>query len=161
MSLLILLIVIWIAISGEISLENIGVGLVLGLILLWAGGRAMQVQYFTPPTQRWPIRFWRIFKFSIYFLKELIAAGLSVFVSILDPSRLRPGVVAVPLDLTSGAEITLLANLITLTPGTLTLEVAQDRKTIFVHTIYLDDPDSFRANIKDGFERRIQELSQL
>lgn len=158
MTLLLLLIVLWVALTGEISLENLGVGLVLGVILLAAAGQAMNIESFRLPTDRPLIRLWRLLKFILFFLQQLVIAGLTVFVSILNPSRLRPGVVAVPLDLTSDAQITLLANLITLTPGTLTLEVFTDQSLIYVHTLYLDDPATFRASIKDGFERRIKEL---
>lgn len=158
MTLLLFLIVLWVALTGELSLENLGVGLVLGLILLVAGGRAMDIQYFQLPTDRPLIRLWRTIKFLGFFVVQLMIAGFSVFIFILKPDGLRPGVVAVPLDLTSNVEITLLANLITLTPGTLTLEVFTDQNLIYVHTVYLDNPDDFRAGIKNGFERRIKEL---
>jgi multicomponent Na+:H+ antiporter subunit E len=58
------------------------------------------------------------------------------------------------------AAITLLANLITLTPGTLSIDVSDDRKTLYVHTVNLNDPESFRKSIKEGFERRVQELME-
>lgn len=161
MTLLILVIILWVAMSGEISLANVGTGFVLGLILLAAGGGAMNFRNVSMPTDKIPLRLWRLARFIAYFLVELVLAGFSVFLSILNPSRLRPGVVAVPLDLESDFEITLLANLITLTPGTLTLEVFKDQNLIYVHTVFLENPESFRASIKNGFERRIKELSQL
>ena len=72
--------------------------------------------------------------------------------------RARPGVVAVPLDARGDAEITLLANLVSLTPGSLSLDVSDDRCTLFVHVMFLDDPEATRREIKDGFERRVVEL---
>ena len=62
-----------------------------------------------------------------------------------------------PLDLKSDAGITVLANLITLTPGTLSLDVSPDRKTLFVHALHVEDPDAFRREVKEGFERRVKE----
>jgi multicomponent Na+:H+ antiporter subunit E len=73
---------------------------------------------------------------------------------------MRPGVVAVPLELQTDAAITLLANLITLTPGTLSLDVSADRRVLYVHTMYLDDVEQFRREIKEGFERRVIEVFQ-
>ena len=52
----------------------------------------------------------------------------------------------------------MLANVITLTPGTLSLDVSEDRRTLYVHGMFVDDPEAFRREIKDGFERRIEEL---
>ena len=71
---------------------------------------------------------------------------------------ITPGVVAVPLTATSDLEITLLSCLITLTPGTLALDVSDDRSTLFVHALDVADPDEFRRSIVDGFERRVLEL---
>jgi multicomponent Na+:H+ antiporter subunit E len=72
--------------------------------------------------------------------------------------RLRPAIVAVPLTLDRDAEIALLANLITLTPGTLSLDVSPDRRTLYVHAMATAGPDELRREIRDGFERRILEV---
>jgi multicomponent Na+:H+ antiporter subunit E len=56
------------------------------------------------------------------------------------------------------AEILLLANLITLTPGSLTLDISEDRRTLFVHAMFVDDADAFRRTIKEGLERRLLEV---
>jgi multicomponent Na+:H+ antiporter subunit E len=71
--------------------------------------------------------------------------------------ELRPGIFAYPLKVDRNFEITLLANLITLTPGTLSVDVSSDRKTLFVHAIDCSDPDQTRRDIADGFERKILE----
>ena len=57
-------------------------------------------------------------------------------------------------------EITLLANLITLTPGTLSVDVSEDRRTLYVHALDCSDPDRLRRSIADGFERKIREAFQ-
>jgi len=71
---------------------------------------------------------------------------------------MRPGIVAVPLDAETDAEITLLANLLTLTPGTLSLDVSADRRFLYVHMMYIEDADVARRQIKDGYERRVLEV---
>ena len=67
-------------------------------------------------------------------------------------------VIEVPIEAKTDLEITLLANLITLTPGTLTLDVAPDRKSLYVHAMFVDDPEQIRAEIKNGMERRLLEV---
>ena len=56
------------------------------------------------------------------------------------------------------ADLTMLANLLTLTPGSLSLDVSEDRKTLFVHAMYIEDADQFRREVKEGLERRVLEL---
>jgi multicomponent Na+:H+ antiporter subunit E len=97
--------------------------------------------------------------FHAYFAMELLRANIRVARDVLRPLRhLRPGIVAVPIELDSDIQITILSTLITLTPGTLTLDVSTDRKTIYIHAMDAHDPDKLRAQLKGGFERRVKEL---
>jgi len=148
----IFLAVIWVGLTGEFTPTNFAVGLVLVAAVIGFSqettGRGTYLR-----------RLVRVTSFLLFFLKELLFASLFVTASILRRSiDLRPGVIAVPLDLKTDVGITLLSNLITLTPGTLTLDVSDDRRTLYVHTIDFEDAESFRQEIKDGFERRILEL---
>ena len=80
--------------------------------------------------------------FLAFFSIELVKSNLWVAWDVLTPrARRRPGVIAVPLDATTDAEITLLATLITLTPGTLSLDVSGNRSILYVHAMFVDDPD--------------------
>jgi multicomponent Na+:H+ antiporter subunit E len=91
------------------------------------------------------------------FLKELALSVREVTLTVLDPKRAnRSAIVAVPLGLKGDAGITLLANMITLTPGTTSLHVSEDRSTLYVHVMNVSD-DSVRQ-IKDGFERSVKEV---
>ena len=159
MLLLIIMTFIWVLLTGELTLGNVGFGFILSFVLLFVGGPRMDVNYFSrTPGFRLFSYSWKLIKFLGFFLKELVSAGVVVFTSIVNPDSLKPGVVAVPLSIKSDAEITLLANLITLTPGTLTLDVSTDHKVIYVHSIMVDDPDEFRRDIKEGFEKRVMEI---
>jgi multicomponent Na+:H+ antiporter subunit E len=71
---------------------------------------------------------------------------------------MRPAVLGIPLDLEGDLEITFFANIITLTPGTLSLDVSSDRKTLYIHAMYIDDVQQFKQNLKNRLERRIMEL---
>ncbi len=99
----------------------------------------------------------------LYFLYELLKANLKLayeVVSIHD--HMSPAVVAIPLDLTTDLEIMVFANLITLTPGTLSLDVSEDRKWLYVHTLYLDggSTETFKHNLKKNFEQKILAITQ-
>lgn len=142
----------WMALTGEFGLANFIAGFVLGYAILWVSQRAMGASsYFVKVRQ--------VLSFIGFFLWELVLANLRVAYDIVTPGYfMRPSVIAIPLDIKSDAEITLLANLITLTPGTLSLDVSTDRRTLYIHAVYVKDLEKFRQSIKDGFERRVQEV---
>jgi multicomponent Na+:H+ antiporter subunit E len=105
------------------------------------------------------LRLARLPAFFLFVLREVVVANLKVAVTVVAPAgRLRPAIVAIPLALDRDAEIALLANLITLTPGTLSLDVSSDRRTLYVHAMATDGPDDLRREIQRGFERRILEV---
>jgi multicomponent Na+:H+ antiporter subunit E len=94
----------------------------------------------------------------VIFVWELVKSSVRVAVIVLSPQRdLAPAIVAYPLTVDRDFEITVLANLITLTPGTLSLDVSDDRKTLYIHSIDVPDPDGLVDDIRRTFERRIME----
>jgi multicomponent Na+:H+ antiporter subunit E len=142
----------WGALTGNFSLANLTAGFVLGFVALWVAYRLQGgAPYFG--------RIGKVVAFVGFFVWELVVANLRVARTVLAPRiRIRPRIVEIPLDLESDHEITILANLITLTPGTLSLDVSEDRKTLLVHALDVEDEDAFRREIKDGFERRVREV---
>lgn len=87
------------------------------------------------------------------FLRELVVANLQVAWIILQPRLpIRPAFIVVPLALRDDLAITALANMITLTPGTLTVDVAPDRSALWVHCLSAADADAVREQIKRQFE---------
>lgn len=105
----------------------------------------------------------RLLEFIAFILKELVVSSMRVAYDVLTrTSHLNPAIIAIPLDAESDREIVTLAVLVTLTPGTLSLKVSDDRRTLFVHEMYVTDGDVERARrlIKDGYERRVLRLSR-
>lgn len=143
----------WGALTGDFSPINLAEGGVIGLVALRIGGvRGRANLGFL---RRLP----RALGLGLFFLKELVVANLRVARLVLGPRRwLRPALLAVPLDVTRDAEIVMLANLITLTPGTLSVDVSADRRTLYVHCLGVEDPEAVRREIKQGLERRVAEL---
>jgi multicomponent Na+:H+ antiporter subunit E len=98
---------------------------------------------------------------AVVFSRELIKSNIAVLRVVLSPRPLiRSGVIAVPTELTSDLALTMLANMITLTPGTLTLDISADRRYLFVHTLNLDDPEDVKREIRMAFEVYLRELSR-
>lgn len=148
----ILLALTWVAVNESFTAPDLAAGFVLGYVLLWfSQGIVGPSRYFLKVRQ--------VAVFGIFFLWEFLLSGLRVAWNVIMPlRRLRPGIVAVPLDATTDLEITLLANLITLTPGSLSLDVTPDRRVLYVHAMFIGDPDAFKRAIKEGFERRLLEV---
>ena len=89
--------------------------------------------------------------FIIYFFWEMFLANLRVAYDVMTVKHfMRPGILAIPLEAKTDLEITILANLISLTPGTLSLDVSSDRQVLFVHAMYLGEIEEFK-----DFERRL------
>jgi len=148
----ILLALAWVMLSGEFTPERLLSGYVLGFLLLWL------IQRTTGPTTYFT-RVGRLAGFLGFYVWKLVLANLRLAYDVLTPRHhMRPGVVGVPLDAETDREITLLANLISLTPGTLSLDVSSDRRMLYLHAMYIDDVDALRREIKDGYERRVLEL---
>ncbi len=141
----------WLLLTGSLTVLNTLLGLgVSALALLVLRGQLPEVDF--------GIRLWPAFRLKLLFFRELMRSATRVARLVLSPKMaIAPGVVAVPVSLQRDAEITLLANLITLTPGTLTVDVSEDRRALYVHALEADDPEAVKRDIRSGFERAIRE----
>jgi len=145
---------VWLALTAELTLANLVLAFaVAGGVLLVTGGPG-DVPRITPRTVLAAL------SLAAFFLYELVVASLRVSAKVLSPRLdLRPAILAVPIGLERDWEITLLANLITLTPGTLTVDVAADRRSLFVHFLDARNEAAVRREIREGFEARIRRLT--
>jgi multicomponent Na+:H+ antiporter subunit E len=150
----ILLALVWIGMTGEFTPVNFVIGFGLGMLILFFARRVIGTPHYLA-------KMVQVLELFVFVLWELILANLRVAYDVLTPGYgMRPGVVAIPLDARTDVEITLLANLITLTPGTLSLDVSSDRRVLYIHIMYIDNDDiaEVRRKIKTGFERRVLEV---
>jgi multicomponent Na+:H+ antiporter subunit E len=149
-----LLAIVWTAFTGEVSLANLLTGQVLGYLVL-----LMLVKGGVLETSPYIGRVHLAAGLAIYFVWELIRANLRLAADVARPtSRMRPGIVAVPIDTKRDSETLLLAMLINLTPGSVALDVSSDRDIMYVHVMYVESPEAVVAEIKGGFERRVLQL---
>jgi multicomponent Na+:H+ antiporter subunit E len=109
------------------------------------------------------LRPWYALLLCLAFFRDLVISSLQVARTVLSPGNTaQPRFVAVPLRRAeTGLEITLVANYITLTPGTLTVDVSSDRATLLVHSLLAGDSgDEVRADIRDGIEPRVLRVTR-
>lgn len=145
---------VWMFLSSNFTAAGFIVGFILGVIII-----LIMRRFFT--SRLYLARVWAIIKLSLLFLKELILANIQVLKVVLKPKlNMQPAFFAYPTVLTQDWEITLLSNLITLTPGTVVVHVSDDAKTLYVHAIDIGDVDEAVAAIRDSFEKAILEVSK-
>jgi multicomponent Na+:H+ antiporter subunit E len=148
----IVLALIWAAMSGEMTLGNLTLGFIIGYIILYL------MQRISGPS-RYYNKVWHVMRFLVFFIKEMLSAGFRVAWDVLTPKHYnRPGIIAYPLEPMSSLEITLLAKVISLTPGTLSLDVSPDERILYIHAMFIDDADQLRRDIKDRLERPLLEV---
>lgn len=143
---------VWAMITEGFTLGQLGIGFVGSYFLLWflqplVGGSV----YF--------LKVWQVVSFLMFFIKELIVANLRIAYHIITPSSFfKPAVIAVPLEKMTDLEATLLANVLTLTPGSFSVDLSSDRRVLYVHVMDAHDPDAVRQEIKDQYEKPLLEV---
>ena len=142
----------WAAVVGDVSPGSLLIGFFVGFAALWALRPLFREDgYF--------LRLPRLVRLAALFLWELVVSSARVAVEILRPvPRARPGIVAAPIRVRDETGVLLLSSLVTLTPGTHRLDVSEDGGTLFIHTMFLDDPEALRAELRDGMEARVLEV---
>jgi len=143
---------IWAAINGTFSIASVLIGFLLGYIIIWIASPVIDHDDYHR-------KLWLIVALIFYFLKELFISSLRVAKDVLTTGELKmkSGIVALPLEVKSDFAITFLANMISLTPGTLSLDVSEDRSKLFIHAMYIDngDVESVRRELKNGMEQKV------
>ncbi|MDR5904629.1 Na+/H+ antiporter subunit E [Franzmannia qiaohouensis] len=145
-----LLALAWVILGGEFT----GINLVVGLIFGYATLVLIEPQ--VPALKGYPGRVPRIIMFIGFFIKELIMANMRVAFDILTPPwHMQPGVIAMPLKAETELEITMVANLISLTPGTLSLDVSDDKRVLYIHAMFLDNEEELRKSLQEMESRAL------
>jgi multicomponent Na+:H+ antiporter subunit E len=148
----VLLALAWIALTEQFTPVNLIIGFFLSYLILWIMQRSNRTSsYFS--------KMRKMINFVCYFFWEMMKANTRVAYEVLSfRHHMKPGIIAIPLDARTDQEITILANLITLTPGTLSLDVSSDRRVLYIHAMYINDAGEFRQSIKEGLEKRLLEV---
>lgn len=145
----VLLAMIWVALTGSFSVGNMLLG------FFFSYGVLSLMQNAVPALKGYSQRLPRLIRFAVFFSKELLIANLKVAYDVATPVwYMKPGVVGMPLAASTDLEITLVANFISLTPGTLSLDVSDDREILYIHAMFAEDEEELLTSLKE-LERRI------
>ena len=144
----ILLAVAWITFFGSFTPLTVVSGFVVGSVVIFL----LQPLIGAPSSYFRRVFYW--LKLIAAFFYELVVSSAAVMWDIFTPRhRAVPAIIDVPLDVRSDTGILLVTNLISLTPGTLSLDVSPDRRTLRIHAMFAEDPDEVVRMIKDGMEK--------
>ena len=143
---------VWLLLNNSLAMGHVLLGLLLGWLI------PLFTLRFWPETVRIrkPVV---LARFAGVFILDVFVANLAVARLILgSPRRLRPAFVEVPLELESDLAISILANTICLTPGTVSARLSPDRRVLLVHALDAADPDAVRDDIKARYEAPLKEV---
>jgi len=149
----VLLAFVWVFLDTKYTIAEFAVGFVLGAIITGLYAR------FSGRHDFYLYRFFKFLKFLLVCLFELYVACLQVLKLVLTPKlNLKPGIIRMRVNLPTDFQLVFLASLINLTPGTLTLEVSQDKRTLYIHALNINDAEKIVSDISKSFENGIREI---
>jgi multicomponent Na+:H+ antiporter subunit E len=145
---------VWMFLKTSYSPASFFVGYFFGLLIIYIFRRFFTSRFYL-------LRVVAVLNLIYIFTLELILSNIAVLKAVLRPKlNIKPGIFAFPTELKEDWEITMLANLITLTPGTLVVDVSPDNRILYVHAMDITDADEAIQSIKNTFEKAIMEVSR-
>jgi len=148
-----LLALAWVGLNGSFTLDSLIVGAAIGrivLLILAKGGVLPRSEV---------RRVESALSLLVYLLWQIVVANFRLTKDVLSiRPRMRPAVIRLPLSITTDGEILLLSAMINITPGSVALDVSEDRQSMYVHVMNIATVEEAKHDIKNGFERRILEL---
>jgi multicomponent Na+:H+ antiporter subunit E len=149
-----MLAVLWMLMWGLFDIYSLIGGFILGYLLLGIVSRTL-----TDEGAGYGVKGWKLFSFAVYFIRILVKSNLIVAKEIITPGfQMTPRFIRYPLHGLTDTQITTLANAITLTPGTLSADVSEDKRYLYVHCMYAQDR---QAAVKDIDELRDRILDEV
>ncbi|MCC3355738.1 Na+/H+ antiporter subunit E [Bacillus sp. REN16] len=144
----------WMFISNSYDFGAFFGGYLIGLFLIFILRRSFSHRFYL-------INLWAVIKLILIFFRELILSNYSIMKVVVNPKLdVKPGIFAMPTELKKDWEIMTLSNLITLTPGTLVVDISDDKKILYIHAMDIQDVDEAIDSIKNSFEKAIMEVSR-
>lgn len=143
---------LWLLLVNSFTAGHLVLGALLGWLIPFATSR------FWPDVIRirHPLA---LARYLVVFVYDIVIGSFQVaWLIVRGPKRLRPAFVAIPLAIERDLTISLLANTISLTPGTVSALLSEDKRTLIVHTIHTDDPDALAAGIRQRYEAPLKHI---
>lgn len=147
-----ILFAVWLLLNNTLAAGHILLGAILAL------GIPLLVSPMQSPQPRVRSHL-RAVRYTLMVLYDILVANFEVAVRVIGPmGKLQPAFVAVPLDIEGAVPITILASTISLTPGTVSAEVSEDRRWLYIHVLHLTDEAQLIAQIKSRYEAPLKEI---
>jgi multicomponent K+:H+ antiporter subunit E len=147
-----MLIVFWLLLTHHFTVGNVLLAAILAWLIPWGVNR---IRTAVTPVQK-PFQ---LIAFLGLVLGDIIVSNIVVAKQVLgSPERLQPGFVAIPLDLTGALPITMLASTISLTPGTVSIEISEDQTILYVHALHVTEEKALVDRIKHRYEQPLKEI---
>lgn len=147
-----LLFSVWLLLNNSISAGHIVLALFFAITIPWlvTGMRDDHPKILKP---------WLAIRYVLMVMKDILTANVEVALLIIGPiKKLNPGFVAVPIDIGSDLGITILASTVSLTPGTVSVEVSKDKTWLYVHALRLDSEEKLIKSIQQRYETPLKEI---
>ncbi|MGE9214977.1 Na+/H+ antiporter subunit E [Exiguobacterium mexicanum] len=145
---------IWMFFTGTFTTSGFIIGYLLGLLVIF------MMRRFFKNTDFYFTRVLKLFKLFLIFCRELVVANIEVLRLVLSPKlKIQPGIFRYHTELDAGWKVSWLSMLITLTPGTVVVQVSDDNKTLYIHALHMPDKESLKQDIYDNFESNIKEAT--
>ena len=151
-TLTLVLFLIWLLLMNSVSPG----AMVLGALLAWSLPTLTRAFWPEVPQVN---SSWKMLGFILLVLGDIVHANLVAFRLILGPPRkLHPAWIEMPIDLQDKFAVTILASTISLTPGTVTVEVGRGHSKLLIHALNAEDPAALVAHLKQRYETPIREI---
>jgi len=147
-----LLFVVWLLLNNSMSAGHMVLALffAIAIPLLVNGMRDEHPKILKP---------WKAILYVLMVMKDIVVANVEVALWIIGPvKKLKPGFVAIPISIQSDLGITILASTVSLTPGTVSAEVSEDKQWLYIHALHLDNENELIETIKQRYEQPIKEI---
>ncbi|GAE94095.1 Na(+) H(+) antiporter subunit E [Gracilibacillus boraciitolerans JCM 21714] len=146
--------IMWMFLAETYSVVSFLKGFIIGALLLFLLRRFIPDAFYLN-------RLWKMIKLMFLFIKELFLSNIDIVMWVYKPRKdFQPGIFALPIELKSNWEITMLTSLISLTPGTLSVAVSENNEVIYIHAMNIDDTETAIESIKMSFEKAIMEVTR-
>ncbi|MBN1348083.1 Na+/H+ antiporter subunit E [candidate division KSB1 bacterium] len=148
-----ILAIVWCLFHNSFDINTFSLGFILALIIIFLLRRSYFEQHFM-------VRLLLVVKLILKFLVEVLKANIAVLKLIYRPKLdLEPGIIDYPLRVKTDFQIVLLANMITLTPGTLSIDISPDKKHLYIHCLHIDEIEQSKQDIQNNLENPILAIS--
>lgn len=148
----VLLFVVWLLLNNSMSVGHIVLALFFAITIpmLVNGMRDEHPKILKP---------WKAICYVLMVMKDIVVANVEVALWIIGPvKKLKPGFVAIPINIQSDLGITILASTVSLTPGTVSAEVSEDKQWLYIHALHLDNESELIETVKQRYEKPIKEI---